>query len=128
VANTPAQLCFDRRTRLARGGFALLAAALLLVLPARTLVAQDATARVTAVDPQSGKANDVVTVTGENLEKSHVSAIFLSDDKDDHKASVVSQAADKIVMKVPEVKPGDYNVSIQSGNAIFIQPVRFTVQ
>jgi IPT/TIG domain len=107
---------------------ALLAAALLLVLPARTLVAQGATPRVTTVDPSSGKANDVVTVTGENLEKAHVSAIFLSDDKDDHKASVVSQAADKIVMKIPEVKPGDYNVSIQSGNAIFIQPVRFTVQ
>jgi hypothetical protein len=26
------------------------------------------------------------------------------------------------------VKPGDYKVSIQSGNSILIQPVRFTVQ
>jgi hypothetical protein len=128
VANAPAPLHIQRRTRLVRGAFAFLAAAVLLALPARTLVAQDATPRVTAVDPPSGKTNDVVTVTGENLEKAHVSAIFLSDDKDDHKATVVSQAADKIVMKVPEVKPGDYNVSIQSGNAIFIQPVRFTVQ
>jgi hypothetical protein len=31
-------------------------------------------------------------------------------------------------MKVPHVKPGDYNISIQEGNAIYIQPVRFTVQ
>jgi len=111
-----------------RASFALLTAAALLALPARLLVAQGTTPRVTAVDPASGKANDMVTVTGEGLEKSHVSAVFLSDDKDDHKVSVVSQAADKIVIKVPELKPGDYNVSIQSGNAIFIQPVRFTVQ
>ena len=64
----------------------------------------------------------------ERLERSHVAAVFLSDDKDDHKAVVVTQADDKITFKVPEVKPGDYNISIQSGNAIFIQPVRFTVQ
>ncbi len=31
-------------------------------------------------------------------------------------------------MKVPHIAPGDYNVSIQTGNAIFIQPVRFTVE
>ncbi len=128
MANTPAPVDLEGRTKFARVSLALLATALLLVLPARTLVAQGTTPRVTAVDPPSGKPNDIVTVTGEGLEKAHVSAIFLSDDKDDHKASVVSQAADKIVIKVPEVKPGDYNVSIQSGNAIFIQPVRFTVQ
>jgi hypothetical protein len=128
VTNTPAPGYLELRTRFARASFVLLAAAALLALPARLLVAQGTTPRVTAVDPPSGKANDMVTVTGESLEKSHVSAVFLSDDKDDHKVSVVSQAADKIVIKVPEVKPGDYNVSIQSGNAIFIQPVRFTVQ
>ena len=128
MTNTPALGYLELRTRFARASFVLLAAAALLALPARLLVAQGTTPRVTAVDPASGKANDMVTVTGESLEKSHVSAVFLSDDKDDHKVSVVSQAADKIVIKVPDVKPGDYNVSIQSGNAIFIQPVRFTVQ
>jgi IPT/TIG domain len=97
----------------------------LAVVPSR---AQDSAAHVTGVDPDSGKANDTITVAGENLEKSKVSAVFLSDDKDDHKAVVVSQAADKIVIKVPDVKPGSYNVSIQAGNNIFIQPVRFTVQ
>ena len=91
-------------------------------------LAAQVAARVTGVDPASGKANDVVTIAGENLGKPHVSAVFLSDDKDDHKASVVSQEADKIVIKVPDVKPGDYNVSIQTGNSIFIQPIRFTVQ
>jgi hypothetical protein len=90
-------------------------------------LAQDVV-RVTGVDPATGKANDIVTVAGENLGKGKVSAVFLSDDKDDHKAPVVSQAADKIVIKVPDVKPGSYNVSVQTGNSIFIQPIRFTVQ
>ena len=96
-----------------------------LAIPAS--LAQDAV-RVTGVDPATGKANDIVTVAGENLGKGKVSAVFLSDDKDDHKASVVSQEADKIVIKVPDVKPGSYNVSVQTGNSIFIQPIRFTVQ
>ena len=84
--------------------------------------------RVTGVEPASGKVNDNVTVAGENLGKSNVSAVFLSDDKTDYKATVVEQADEKIVMKVPQVKAGDYKVSVQAGNNIYIQPVRFTVQ
>jgi len=127
VANIPAPGHFERRNKIARASGALLAAAALLVLPARPLVAQGSP-HVSAVDPASGKPNDIVTVSGENLEKSQVSAVFLSDDKDDHKAVVVSQAADKIMIKIPEVKAGDYNVSVQSGSAILIEPVHFTVQ
>lgn len=117
----------EGRKRFARAGFALLVAAALLVFPARPLLAQDSPS-VTAVDPQSGSANDTITVTGENLDKGHVAAVFLSDDKDDHKAAIVSQAAGKITIKVPAVKAGGYNISIQAGNAILIEPVRFTVQ
>ena len=32
------------------------------------------------------------------------------------------------VLKVPEVKSGGYNISIQEGDKILILPVRFTVQ
>ncbi len=127
VANILAPCQFERRHKIARASGALLAAAALLVLPARPLVAQNSP-HVAAVDPTSGKPNDIVTVSGENLGKAQVSAVFLSDDKDDHKAVVVSQTADKIMIKIPDVKPRDYNVSIQSGNAILIQPIRFTVQ
>jgi IPT/TIG domain len=116
-----------RRSRTAFVSCTVLIAAALVALSVGPLGAQGS-ARVTGVDPATGKANDMVTVAGENLEKKNVSAVFLSDEKDDHKASVVSQEADKIVIRVPVVKPGEYNVSIQSGNAIFIQPVRFTVQ
>lgn len=84
--------------------------------------------KVTGVDPAAGKVNDSITVSGANLAKGSVTAVFLSDEKTDYKATIVDQEADKIVMKVPQVKPGGYNVSIQVGNGILIEPVRFTVQ
>jgi IPT/TIG domain-containing protein len=127
VENIPALNHFGGRSKLVCAGAMLLVAVTLLVLPEGPIAAQGSP-HVTAVDPASGKPNDIVTVSGEDLEKSHVSGVFLSDDKDDHKAVVVTQTADKIMIKVPEVKAGDYNISIQSGSAILIEPVRFTVQ
>lgn len=106
---------------------AIVAGAALLALLSPSLFSQGAP-RVTSVDPASGKVNDTVTVAGENLGKGAVSAIFLSDEKTDYKATLVEQDDEKIVMKVPQVKLGDYNISIQAGNVIYIQPVRFTVQ
>lgn len=84
--------------------------------------------KVSGVDPTSGKVNDSVTVSGANLAKDSVAAVFLSDDKSDFKAVIVQQTADKIVMKVPQVKPGSYNISIQVGNGILIEPIRMTVE
>ena len=84
--------------------------------------------QVTGVEPASGKVNANVTVSGQNLGKDAVSAVFLSDDKNDYKATVVEQSAEKIVVKVPQVKSGNYNVSIQVGDKLFIKPVRFKVE
>ena len=83
--------------------------------------------RVTGAEPSSGKVESNLTLNGENLGKESVASVFLSDDDKDYKAAVVEQTAAKIVMKVPQVKAGDYNISIQVGNNIFIQPIRFTV-
>jgi len=105
---------------------ALLLAVALLTLG--LLLFAQGTPLVTAVDPSSGKVNDAVTVAGENLGKGTVSALFLSDDKTDYKATLVEQNEEKMVMKVPHVRPGRYNISLQAGNAIYIQPVRFTVE
>jgi len=98
-----------------------------LVLVAQLALAQ-AKPQVTMVDPGSGKVNDNVTLTGDNLGKDSVSNVFLSDDNNDYKATMVEQAGQKIVMKVPQVKPGDYHVSIQVGDKIFILPLRFKVE
>lgn len=84
--------------------------------------------RVASVTPATGKVNENVTVAGEGLGKGAVSAVFLSDDKTDYKAAVDQQGDDKIVMKIPQVKPGSYKVSLQVGDSILIQPVRFTVE
>ena len=110
--------------RMASASFIL---ATVLTIPAWRSFAQTSPT-ITSVDPTSGKVNDNITVTGQNLGRSHVSAVFLSDDKTDYRAVVVQQADDKIVLKVPQVKPGSYNVSIQEGAAIYIQPVRFSVE
>lgn len=82
---------------------------------------------IASIDPTEGKVNDQITVSGSGLGKSAVSSFFLSDEKEDYKAAIVSQADDKAVIKVPNVKPGRYNVSIQSGGRIVILPVRFEV-
>jgi|SRR5579862_2377051 len=102
----------------------LLAAVVLLA----QLVGAQTSPHVTAINPQAGKVNDNVTLTGMNLGKDAVTAVFLSDDTTDHKAVLVDQAAEKIVMKVPQVKSGMYNVSIQVGDQIFVLPLRFNVQ
>lgn len=102
--------------------------ALLLLLCLAPRVGGQNSPKITAVAPATGKVNDSVTLTGENLGKDSVSAVFLSDDKDDFKATLVEQGAGKIILKVPEVKSGGYNISIQEGDKILILPVKFTVQ
>jgi hypothetical protein len=102
--------------------------ALALALPHSALA--QAGSKVTGVDPGTGKVNDQITVSGTNLGKATVFGVYLSDDKDDFKATIVDQAADKIVMKVPQVKAGNYNISILIGGptgSLLIQPVRFSV-
>src|ERR1700730_5780699 len=84
--------------------------------------------QVTGVDPDTGKVNDTVTVSGSNLGKASVSSVYLSDDKNDYKAVIVDQSDAKITMKVPQVKAGGYNVSIQVGDKLFIKPVKFKVE
>jgi hypothetical protein len=86
------------------------------------------TPQVTGIDPPSGKVNDTATVAGANLDKASVSAVFLSDDKSDFKATIVDQAAEKIVIKIPQVKAGGYNISIQVGDKLYIKPVKFKVE
>jgi hypothetical protein len=100
-------------------------AAVVLLSP---LLFAQSTPQISGVEPPAGKVNDTVTISGQNLGKDAVSAVYLSDDKNDYRATVVEQGAEKIVVKVPQVKSGNYNVSIQVGDKLFIKPVRFKVQ
>src|SRR5437588_7508017 len=65
----------------------LFAVALLLCL-APLAVGQNSP-KITGVAPAAGKVNDSVTLTGENLGKDFVSAVYLSDDKDDNKSTLM---------------------------------------
>jgi len=103
----------------------LFAAAVVLLSP---LLSAQSAPQITGVAPPSGKVNDTLTISGQNLGKDAVSAVYLSDDKDDYRATVVEQGAEKIVVKVPRVKSGNYNISIQVGDKLFIKPVRFKVE
>jgi hypothetical protein len=98
-----------------------------IVILASIAVAQNSP-QITGVDPATGKVNDTVTVSGSDIGKAAVSAVYFSDDKNDFKATVVDQSDDKITLKVPQVKAGDYNISIQVGDKLFIKPVKFKVQ
>jgi hypothetical protein len=98
-----------------------------ILLLASMAVAQNSP-QVTGVDPASGKVNDSVAVSGSNIGKEAVSAVYFSDDKNDYRATVVDQSDDKITLKVPQVKAGNYNISIQVGDKLFIKPVKFKVQ
>jgi hypothetical protein len=113
-----------QRRRNPRTRFVFLAAVVFLA----PLVFAQSTPQITGVEPPSGKVNDTLTISGQNLGKDAVSAVYLSDDKNDYKATVVEQGAQKIVVKVPQVKPANYNISIQVGDKLFIKPVRFKVE
>ena len=113
-----------RRHKLSKISFVV---GMLVLFAAPHLTAQNSP-KVNMVDPAEGKVNDSVTLTGQNLGKDSVSAVFLSDDKDDFKAILVEQESAKIVLKVPQVKSGGYHISIQEGDKILILPLRFTVQ
>ena len=99
----------------------------LLLLPAIRAAAQGSP-RVTGVEPTTAKVGATVTVTGENLTRANVTSVYLSDNNDDYKAVVVEQASNKIVVRIPKVKPGDYNISIEIKSDILIQPVRIAIQ
>jgi IPT/TIG domain len=122
VRKTSAQKVLQRGTTTRR---LIFIAAMVLLSP---LLFAQSTPQITGVEPPSGKVNDTVTISGQNLGKDAVSAVYLSDDKNDYRATVVDQGAEKIVVKVPQVKSGNYNVSIQVGDKLFIKPVRFKVQ
>ena len=103
---------------------ALVAAVVLL----SSLIYAQGMPQVNSVDPSSGKVNDTVTLTGDSLGKGTVSAVFLSNDKEDFKAAIVEQTENKIVLKVPQVKSGSYNISVLVGDKLLIKPIKFTVQ
>jgi IPT/TIG domain len=66
-----------------------------------------------AVNPESAKPGDVVTVSGENLDKSRVTELYLTNGGVDLKVVITDQSATAIKFKVPEkATAGRYTLTV----------------
>jgi len=83
-----------------------------------------------SVDPDSGKKGGTITAKGENLGKSGVGELYLTDGQKDTKAAIASESDTEIKFTIPDIKPGRYRLLILTANkASFIeQPVVVTVE
>lgn len=102
----------------------------LSLISASALSAFQGLPRCTAVDPETAKTGDTVNVTCQNLDKGTFAGVFLTDEKDDIKVTVMDRAADKLKIQVPNVKPGRYHIEFLTSNkaSMVEQPVVLTVQ
>ena len=102
----------------------------LLVAASFAAYAQQAMPRMIAVDPPNGKKGDVITVTGENLQKDLVSKVYLTDGKNDIIVEVTEQTGTAIKFKIPGKAAGRLALMILTSgkDAKYIeQPVKLTI-
>lgn len=87
-------------------------------------------ARMATVEPESGKVGDAVSAKGENLDKSNIAELYLTDGKNDFKAVITEQTGAEIKFKVPKAQPGRYHLMILTAkkDSMVEQPVVFTVE
>jgi hypothetical protein len=93
--------------------------------------AQEAMPRMTSVDPFSGKVGDLVTVSGENLDKPNVEKVYLVDDKTDLVCEITEQTATSIKVKIPAKATGRMAFMIRTGGKEpkeIVQPVKVTIE
>jgi hypothetical protein len=102
----------------------------LLLISCAALVAFQGQPRCTAVDPDTAKTGDTVNATCENVSKSTVADIYLTDGKDDTKIAVMEHTEGKIKFQVPRIKPGRYHLAILTANkaSMIEQPIALTVE
>jgi IPT/TIG domain len=68
---------------------------------ALVVYAQQAMPRMSTVEPGNGKAGDVITANGENLQKEAVARVYLTDGKNDTEVQIVEQTPTAIKFKIP---------------------------
>jgi len=106
--------------------FVVLALGLVIWVSAQTMP------KMATVEPSEGKAGDILTISGENLDKKSVAEIYLTDGKNDTKLPVMEQSPTAIKFKIPpEAKPGRFSLMLLTAGAdpkLIEQPVKVTVQ
>jgi hypothetical protein len=109
-------------------GYALLVIALAL---SPALVSFAGFPRVTTVEPDTGKVGDIISAKGENLDKSSIGEVYLTDGSHDLKMQITEQTETEVKFKVPEnVKAGRYHLMVLTTDkkSLIEQPVVFTVE
>jgi len=87
--------------------------------------------KMNTVTPAAAKIGDVLTVDGENLDKSAVAELYLTDGKNDFKVVMDEQTAKSIRFKVPKTaKPGRFNLMVLTTGKepkLIEQPVKVNI-
>jgi hypothetical protein len=102
----------------------------LLLISAAALSAFQGFPKCTAVDPDTAKTGDMVSIACENADKTHVADVYLTDGTNDTKVTIMERSAEKIKFQVPTVKPGRYHIAFLTANkaSMIEQPVVLTVE
>jgi len=112
--------------------FVLTLAALITAVVPLPVDAQASFPRLVSVAPDTGTAGDELTVEGENLDKSLVSALYLTDGQKDWKTDILEQSAGSIRFKIPaDATAGRFNLMVLTAGKdprLIEQPVKVTVE
>ena len=87
--------------------------------------------RMTTVTPDTGKAGAEFTVGGENLTKTHVAEVWLTNGKDDFKCDMTDQQDAQIKLKAPvKIQAGRFAFAILTADRarLLEQPVKITIE
>lgn len=84
------------------------------------------------VTPDSVKAGEIATVSGEYLDKSRVANLFLTNGQKDVKVEILEQTATTIKFRIPaKMAAGRYTLSVLLADLepkVIEEPVRLTVE
>jgi hypothetical protein len=85
-----------------------------------------------SVTPDSAKVGEIITATGEYLDKARVKEIYLTDGKTEFKTEIVEQSQNEAKIKVPaSVKPGRWRLMVLTTGVdpqLLEQPVTVEIQ
>jgi hypothetical protein len=87
--------------------------------------------KVTTVEPDTGKVGDIISAKGENLDKSSIGEVYLTDGTHDLKMQITEQTETEVKFKVPQnTKAGRYHLMMLTADkkSFVEQPVVFTVE
>lgn len=86
--------------------------------------------RLASVEPDTGKVGDEASAKGENLAKSKIGELYLTDGKNDVKATITEQSDTEIKFKIPKIQAGRYRLMLVTAkkDSMIEQPVVITVE